>query len=118
MLTPRQLRMARAALDLSLHRLGQCVGKSDMALSRYENGDLSAMSVQTVLEIEAFFTTAGVYFGPKDGVCYGQNVFHQERWLGLACYQMLKEAGIAPSSRDLLDAYDRAMGQEEIPGDK
>ena len=114
MITPRQLRMARAALDLSLRDLGAALDLSAMALSRYENGDLSVMSIQTVLEIGAFFGAHGVYFGPRDGVCVGQNVFASERWLGLACYQLLKDNGISPSSRELLDAYQRAtLGVEE-----
>lgn len=116
MITPRQLRMARAALDLSLRDLAAALNLSAMALSRYENGDLGVMSVQTVLALGDFFTVRGVFFGPRDGVCVGHNVFHSERWLGLACYQMLKEAGISPTSRELLDAYARAtLGVEEEP---
>ena len=112
MLTPCQLRMARAALHVSLRTLGASLGLSGMALSRYENGDCSAISVATALDIEAFFVAQGIFFGPKDGVCVGTNIFQSERWLGLACYQMLKDHGISPTSRQLLDAYDRAVSQD------
>jgi transcriptional regulator with XRE-family HTH domain len=103
--------MARAALHLSLRELAARLDLSAMALSRYENTDTSAISVQTMQRIAAFFTAQGVFFGPKDGVCIGVDVFHSERWLGLACYQLLVEAGVTPTSRALLEAYARLMEQ-------
>jgi transcriptional regulator with XRE-family HTH domain len=113
MITPTQLRMARAALDLTTRTLGEKVGVSAMAVSRYENGDTGVMSVETMLHIEAFFHEHRVFFGPKDGICVGENVFASERWLGLACYHLLKEHGLQPSSRELLEAFERAQGGQD-----
>ncbi len=113
MITPTQLRMARAALDLTTRALGAKVGVSAMAISRYENGDTRVMSVETMVHVEAYFHEHRVFFGPKDGVCVGQNVFASERWLGLACYQLLKDHGIQPSGTDLLEAYQRSPGKLE-----
>jgi transcriptional regulator with XRE-family HTH domain len=113
MLTPTQLRMARAALHLTTRDLGKRVQVSAMAVSRYENGDTGVMSVETVMRMERFFHEHRLYFGPKDGVCVGQNVFASERWLGLACYQLLKDKGIQPNSTDLLEAYHRSPGKLE-----
>ena len=113
MLTPIQLRMARAALALSTRALGEQLGVSAMALSRYENGDTAVMSVQTVQRLEVYFHEHRLFFGPKDGVCVGENVFASERWLGLACYQLLKDRGVQLSSRDLLEAYQRSAGKLE-----
>ena len=108
MLTPTQLRMARAVLNLSLRALGASLGLSAMALSRYEQGDTTVLSVSTVARIQAYCQEWQVYFGPKDGVCVGTNVFLSERWLGLACYQLLQDHGIHPSSAELLEAEQRA----------
>jgi len=111
MITPAQLRMARAALDLTTRQLGEAIGLSAMAVSRYERGDLSVMSVATAQRLAAWFTERRVFFGPADGVCLRQNAFAQERWLGLACYQLLRDHNILPSSSDLLTAYQRANGE-------
>jgi transcriptional regulator with XRE-family HTH domain len=111
MITPAQLRMARAALDLTTRQMGEAVGLSAMAISRYEKGDLSVMSVATALRMRDWLLDQRVFFGPADGVCLGQNAFAQERWLGLACYQFLRDHGIVPSSSDLLTAYARANGE-------
>jgi transcriptional regulator with XRE-family HTH domain len=110
MITPTQLRMARAALDLTTRDFGEHTGVSAMAISRYENGDTGVMSVETVRRLEDYCRDHHIFFGPKDGVCVGENVFATERWLGLACYQLLQEHGIQPSSRELLDAYTRSQG--------
>lgn len=50
-----------------------------------------------------------VFLGPKDGVCIGSDAFAQERWFASACYQLLKEHGIAPGSAALIKAHDRAV---------
>lgn len=110
MITPTQLRMARAALDLTTRALGEKVGVSAMAISRYEHGDLGVMGVDTIGHLEGFFREHRLFFGPKDGVCVGENVFASERWLGVACYQLLQEHGIQPSSRELLEAFQRTQG--------
>jgi len=113
-MSPTQLRMARAALALSARALGKAVGVSAMAISRYEHGDTAVMSMATVIRLTAWFEAQRVYCGPKDGVCCRANVFASERWLGLACYQLLLEHGIQPSSADLLAAGDRAKGARDV----
>ncbi len=109
-LTPTQLRMARAACALSVRTLGACVGVSGMAISRYERGDTQVLSVATAARLRHYFETQGLYFGPHEGVCCAVNVFQSDRWIGIACYQLLQEAGQTPSSQDLLAAYARAQG--------
>jgi transcriptional regulator with XRE-family HTH domain len=109
MITPLQLRMARAALALTTRELGTMVGVSAMAISRYERGDTGVMAVATIEKLTHYCHEQGVFFGPKDGVCYGENVFASERWLGVACYELLLEHHITPTSRDLLDAWHRAQ---------
>jgi transcriptional regulator with XRE-family HTH domain len=106
-LTPTQLRMARAALRLTTRALAASVGLSAMAISRYEQGDTGVLSMATALRLTQWFKERRLYFGPKDGVCLGADVFASERWLGLACYELLREHGIPPSSADLLRAYAR-----------
>jgi transcriptional regulator with XRE-family HTH domain len=108
-----QLRMARAALTLTTRQLGERVGLSAMAISRYEHGDTRVISVKTMQSLVTFFTTQRVFFGPKDGVCVGQDVFAGERWLGLACYRLLQDNGVHPTSRDLLEAFARMQGEQQ-----
>jgi hypothetical protein len=85
-----------------------------MAISRYEHGDTTVMSMATVTRLTAWFEAQRVYCGPRDGVCCGVNVFRSERWLGLACYQLLQDHGIQPSSADLLAAGDRVRGKPDV----
>jgi transcriptional regulator with XRE-family HTH domain len=109
-LSPRQLRMARAALDLSTRALGARVGLSAQTISRYERGHLGVLSLQTMERLVAFLTAQGVFFGPHDGVCLQEDAFADDCWFGLACYQILLDLGMHPSSRALLDAFKRAQG--------
>ncbi len=108
MITPTQMRMARAALRLSMREAAKKLGVSHNAIARYEREDEAAMSVATVNRIGKWFISQRVYFGPKDLVCVGSDAFYQERWMSIACWQLMKEANLAPSSTDLIGAYKRS----------
>lgn len=109
LISPTQMRMARAALDLNVREFGKATGISGMAVSRYERGDERVISVATARRVTEWLTTQRIYLGPKDGVCLGSDAFAQERWFATACYQLLKEHGIAPGSAELIKAHDRAV---------
>lgn len=110
-----QAHMARAALRLTTRALAREVGLSATAISRYERGDETALSVATAARLQNWFEQQRVFFGPKQGVCLGENVFYAERWFSLACYQLLQEASITPSSSELLAAYQRAESAQYPP---
>ena len=107
-ITPEQFRMARAAVSLTTKQLGDELGISAMAVSRFERGDESVISLATARKAELFFREHQVFFGPKHGVCIGQDVFAQQRWMATAFAKLLEEAGITPSSTDLIEAHKRA----------
>ena len=110
-ISPAQMRMARAAMGLSLREMGPAFEVSAMAISRFERGDCGVMSVETLERIRVFFLTRRVFFGPADGVCLNQDVFSGERWLASALWQLLTEAGIKPSSSEIIAAGKaRGMG--------
>ena len=102
-----QLRMARAALQLTMRQFGAAVGLSAMAIARYERGDRSVMSVETAERLATWLEEQGVFFGPADGVCLKKNTFADERFFGNACWQLLHEHRIFPSSRELIEAHTR-----------
>ena len=77
---------------------------SGNAISRYERGDESVMSLKTLCKAQEFFYKYKVYFGPKDGICIGDDVFSQYRWYSSAYYNLLKIHGIQPSSIDIINA--------------
>ncbi len=108
MITAIQLRMARAAKNMSLRELGKELNLSAVAISRYEQGDSTVIAVDRITQIKRYFESAGIYFGPKNSIAIGENIFLHEKWLGLACYQLLVEHAIAPSSKELLEAVQRA----------
>ena len=66
------------------------------------------MSVATAKRLEAWFRGRRVFFGPQHGVCLDSDVFASERWYLTALFKMLDEAGIHPSSSDLIAAGRRA----------
>ncbi len=107
-ITPTQMRMARAALNINMRDTAKAVKVSHNAIARYERGDETCMSVATVNRIAAWFIKQRVFFGPKDLVCVGSDSFYQERWMATACYQLMKEAKLAPGSTDLIAAYKRS----------
>lgn len=99
--------MARAVLDLTTRELGKELGISAMAISRFESGDENVISLATARKAESWFRERRVFFGPKHGVCLDQDVFAQERWFSTACFKLLEEAGITPSSADLIAVHKR-----------
>ena len=109
-LSAAQMRMARAGLSLTTRELGDAVGLSAMSISRYERGELKVISIATMQALLAFFQKRGVFFGPKDSISLRENVFQADRWFMLACFRLLEDHGIHPTSTMLCDAYRR---QEE-----
>lgn len=107
-MTPEQLRMGRAALRLSSRELGKEAGLSHTTIANFERGDEEAMSVATCKRLEEWFRSRRVFFGPKHGACLDQDVFASERWYSTALFKLLDEAGIHPSSTDLIAAGKRA----------
>lgn len=108
MITPEQFRMARAVLNLTTRALGKELGISAMAVSRFESGDETVISLATAKRAKEWFQDHRVFFGPKHGVCLGQDVFAQERWFSTACFKLLQEEGTQPSSTELIAAHKRA----------
>jgi len=101
--------MARAALRLSSRELGKEAGLSHTTIANFERGDEEAMSVATCKRLEEWFRSRRVFFGPKHGVCLDQDVFASERWYSTALFKLLDDAGIHPSSTDLIAAGKRPM---------
>lgn len=101
-MTPRQLRAARAGLDLSLREVGRAVFVSASALSAYERGEPSSLSAAAVSRIERWLSANQVYLGPADAVCFGQNVFEQEAWYAQELLKLLKTAGAVSADTALL----------------
>lgn len=68
MLVPAQLRMARAALGLSVKELAKQAGVADSTIFRFESGK-GGMQMATLDRIETVLESAGVTFIPagEDG---------------------------------------------------
>ena len=64
LITPSQIRMARAALGWSVHELGKRAGVSGNTVSRFENG--SGAMVDTLVRMQTALESAGVVFIPAD----------------------------------------------------
>jgi transcriptional regulator with XRE-family HTH domain len=64
MVTPQQIRMARAALGWSVHELGKRAGVAGNTVNRFENG--SGAMVDTLVRMQAALESAGVIFIPAD----------------------------------------------------
>lgn len=75
-----------------------------MAVSRFENGDETVISLATANRAEAWFRERRVFFGAHHGVCLDQDVFAQERWFSTACFKLLQDAKITPGSAELIGA--------------
>ena len=63
MITPSQIRMARAALGWSVHELGKRAGVAGNTVSRFENG--SGAMVDTLERMQTALESAGVVFIPS-----------------------------------------------------
>lgn len=107
-MTPEQMRMARAADNKTLRELGEILEVSAVAINRYEHGEEARLGRLTLARAAEYFRSQRIYFGPKHGVCIGEDVFSTERWYADALFQLLKEAGAIPSSTELLEAGKRA----------
>lgn len=103
-LTPAQMRMARAALGMTLRQLGKAVKVDPNAISRYETGASKMISYRSMEKLALFFRSKRIYFGPNHGVCVGQDTFAAERWFSTALYRILAENGINPSTDELIKA--------------
>ena len=64
MITPFQVRMARAALGWGVRDLGKEAGVAANTVSRYENG--MGTTVKTLGQIQAALERGGVIFIPPD----------------------------------------------------
>jgi hypothetical protein len=62
----------------------------------------------TVQRLEDYYRGHRIFCGPGLSVSVDQDALGQERFLIIALMQLLHEAGVHPTSRDLLTAYDRA----------
>jgi len=65
LLTPAQVKMARAALGWSVRDLGERVGVAGNTVSRFENGTDSRSS--TLRNIQRVFEDAGIEFISENG---------------------------------------------------
>jgi transcriptional regulator with XRE-family HTH domain len=106
-ITGLQMRMARAALGWSCEDLAGKLGVSKMAVSKFESRAEGLGRVK-VGAAEGLFGASRIFFGPGHAVAVGQDVFAQERWLACALMQLVQEAGLAPGSRELIEAARRA----------
>lgn len=100
-----QSRMARAALRMSMREVASEIGKSHQTIKLFEAGS-QKITIQVQHALEDLYRSRYVYFGPKDGVSYRGNGFERDMWLGL--WQLLADAGIRPSSREIREAAMRA----------
>ena len=64
MISPLQIRMARAALGWGVRELGMKAGISANTVSRFETG--GGAMVETVIHIQTALENAGIVFIPQD----------------------------------------------------
>ena len=65
MLTPAQVRMARAALQWTVEELAQQAGITAKTVHRYEHGE--NVTVETLLKLKDAFERAGITWVPENG---------------------------------------------------
>jgi transcriptional regulator with XRE-family HTH domain len=65
MITPSQVRMARAALQWTVAELAHRAGVTARTVLRYEHGE--NVTVETVLKLKAAFESVGVIWVPENG---------------------------------------------------
>lgn len=111
-MTPVQARMCRAAMAISLRDLAKVMGVSAQALGRYEHGD-DSIGALTAQRLEQYYREQRIYCGPGQSVSVDQDALAQERFLVIAYVQLLHEAGVHPTSGDLLSAFERATSHKE-----
>lgn len=76
MLTRKQVKMARAALDWSVRELAKRAGVTANTISRYENGS-DALN-ETLMKLRRVFEAEGVVFIPENGGGAGVRMRHRE----------------------------------------
>lgn len=102
-MTPRQLSMARAAIRCSMDQLSNAIGISKQAISAFERGDESRISLDTEGRIEQWFVNQCVYFGPGDSVSYGIDRYGKDQNLIWALLGILGDHGLMPASSDIVE---------------
>ena len=100
-MTPVQCKMARAAANMSMTELSKRIGLSAMAISRYENNDYSVISVATLKRIEDYFNSIRIYFGQKNGVCVGSDIFAENKQVIDGMCKAIARHGIQFDSKDV-----------------
>ncbi len=65
MITPCQVRMARAALQWTVAELARQAGVTTRTVLRYEHGQ--NVTLETILKLKAAFESAGVSWIPENG---------------------------------------------------
>ena len=89
-MTPAQMRMARAALNIGVKTLAHDTGVSRGALSRFESSQRTRLN--SAEKVEQYFASRGIYFGPKDAVAVGVDIFASDRWLAGAMVDLLQQS--------------------------
>ena len=102
-----QARMCRAALKMSVRDIAAEIGISHTAVTHYELGS-DKVGLRVERRLEGYYRARGAHFGPASSVAWDQDIFDQDRWLARSLLQLLKEQGVEPSSRDLINAGKRA----------
>jgi transcriptional regulator with XRE-family HTH domain len=69
MLTPAQVRMARAALEWTIEELARRAGLTAKTIHHYERGGNA--TIDTLTKIKAAFDAAGVVWVPENGGAAG-----------------------------------------------
>lgn len=65
MLTPAQVRMARAALQWTVEELSRAANVAAKTIHRYEHGE--NVTVETLLKLKDAFEKAGITWVPENG---------------------------------------------------
>ena len=82
-----------------MRELAEEIGCSHQAIKKFEDGANS----QYAGAIQFYFESQRVFFGPRESVSVGENVFLQDRRMIYALNQILQRNGITPSSDEILE---------------
>lgn len=69
MITPDQVRMARAALQWTVDELARKAGVNSRTILRYEHGENA--TVETLTKLKTAFENAGIVWVPENGGAAG-----------------------------------------------
>jgi len=105
-----QAKLARTGLGLSMRDLADHLGVSHQTILNYEKGNEHRVSVNFACRLKEYYDCRRVFFGPDSShsVSFKYDVFFSEQWFSAALFQLLKERGEIPSSKMLIDAYERS----------